>query len=274
MAKMAHDVERARSLDRMADLLYHKYRQAVVHPDRDPLGCDDGVSRVSFSPSLPGDDSVSPDDLARVIAACDRFEADWNSGRQRRIEDELAGTAEDPIRARLFRELVALELKLTHRDGRSLDPNAFFARFPDRAEAVRQVFAGASTTVLFGGSATTAPDCAREPEPDTEPAASAEGYELLRELGSGGQATTYLARDRALQRLVVLKRYHGVASAGRREAVLNEGRALARIRSPFVAQCHGVEARSDAIDLVVEYVPGRPLSDLTADERADIRRSA
>jgi serine/threonine protein kinase len=35
-----------------------------------------------------------------------------------------------------------------------------------------------------------------------------------------------------------------------------------------------VEARSDAIDLVVEYVPGRPLSDLTADERADIPRSA
>src|SRR5262245_40041567 len=159
MAKMAHDVERAGSLDQMVDLLYHEYHQAVVHPDRDPLGCDDGVSRMSFSPSLPGDDSLSPDDLARVIAACDRFEADWNAGRPRRIEDELAGAADDQIRARLFRELVALELELTRRDGRSLDPNAFFVRFPDRADAVRQVFAGASTTVTCGGATT-------EPAPD------------------------------------------------------------------------------------------------------------
>ncbi len=98
---------------------------------------------------------------------------------------------------------------------------------------------------------------------------SAEGYELLREIGKGGQATTYLARDRALHRLVVLKRYHGVTSAGRREAVLNEGRALARVRSPFVAPCYRVETRGDEIDLVVEYVPGRPLTELTASERAD-----
>ncbi len=104
------------------------------------------------------------------------------------------------------------------------------------------------------------------------PTFSTEGYELLRELGKGGQATTYLARDRALHRVVVLKRYHGVASSGRREAVLNEGRALARIRSPFVAPCHGVESRGDEIDLIVEYVPGRPLTELTAKERADIGR--
>ena len=72
----------------------------------------------------------------------------------------------------------------------------------------------------------------------------------------------------------MLKRYHGAASSGRREAVLNEGRALARVRSPFVAPCFGVETRGDEIDLVVEYVPGRPLTELTADERADSRRCA
>ena len=90
----------------------------------------------------------------------------------------------------------------------------------------------------------------------------------------GGSGKNLSGRDRALQRLVVLKRYHGVASPGRREAVLNEGRALARVRSPFVAPCYGVESRGDEIDLVVEYVPGRPLNELTADERADFRRCA
>ena len=96
-----------------------------------------------------------------------------------------------------------------------------------------------------------------------------EGYELIRMLGKGGQATTYLARDRALQRLVVLKRYHETASGGRREAVLSEGRALARVRSPFVAPCYGVKIEGEEIDLVVEYIPGRTLKDVTAVERAD-----
>jgi len=216
-------------------------------------------------PNLTADDSLPPEDLARIVASCERFEADWNAGQPRRIEDELA-TADEPIPSRLLRELLALELELTRRDGRFADLDAYLARFPDRADAVRELFAGHTVASSF-----------REvtgPLISDEPASAPKGYELLRKLGEGGQATTYLARDLALQRLVVLKRYHGVASSGRREAVLNEGRALARVRSPFVAPCLGVETRGDEIDLVVEYVPGRPLNELIADERADIGRCA
>ncbi len=209
------------------------------------------------------DDTLSPDDLARVIAACDRFEAARNAGRPRRIEDELA-TADEQISTRLLRELLALECELTRRDGRAADVDAYLARFPTQPDTVREVF-----------NMSTVPAC----DPDATacvttvvPASPTEGYELIRRLGEGGQATTYLARDRALNRLAVLKRYHGVASSGRSEAVLNEGRALARVRSPFVAPCYGVETRGDEIDLVVEYVPGRPLTELTADERADTGR--
>ena len=160
----------------------------------------------------------------------------------------------------------SLEIELLHRAGRPADIDAYLVRFPDQADAVHARFAAETVTVPY-------PEVT-ERETNTVPAAPIEGYELIRQLGAGGQATTYLARDRALHRLVVLKRYHGVASPGRREAVLNEGRALARIRSPFVAPCLGVETSGDEIDLVVEYVPGRPLTELTADERADIGRSA
>ena len=91
------------------------------------------------TPNLTTDDSLSPDDLGSVVAACDRFEADWNAGRPRRIEDELAA-ADEPISPRLFRELLALELELTRRDGRLADLDAYLARFPDRADTVREVF--------------------------------------------------------------------------------------------------------------------------------------
>jgi len=216
-------------------------------------------------PSVPDEDTLSPDDLARVIAACDQFEAAWNAGRARRIEDELAA-ADEQISTRMLRELLALECELTRRDGRAADMNAYLARFPDQTDTVREVF-NLSTLPASGPDETSS-------ETTVSLTPSTEGYELLRELGKGGQATTYLARDRALHRLVVLKRYHGVASSGRREAVLNEGRALARVHSPFVAPCYGVETRGDEIDLVVEYVPGRPLTELMADERADTGRCA
>jgi len=217
------------------------------------------------SPNLPVDDSLPPEDLARVIESCDRFEADWNAGRPRRIEDELA-RAREPVPSRLLRELLALEFELSRRDGRSADLEAYLARFPDRADTVREAFGGETVTTPSQETVgfVTGVDQTNSPE----------GYELLRKLGAGGQATTYLARDRALHRLVALKRYHGVASSGRREAVLNEGRALARVRSPFVAPCYGAETRGDEIDLVVEYIPGRPLAELTADERADMGRCA
>jgi tRNA A-37 threonylcarbamoyl transferase component Bud32 len=215
--------------------------------------------------NLTVDDSLPLDDLARVIAACERFEADWKAGRPRSIEDELA-RADKPVPARLLGELLALEFELTRRDGRAADLEPYIARFPARADTVRDAYIGTITTAPCGETV--------GPAMDEGQSASPEGYELLRKLGEGGQATTYLARDRALQRLVALKRYHGVASSGRREAVLNEGRALARVRSSFVAPCYGVESRGDEIDLVVEYVPGRPLTELTADERADFARCA
>jgi serine/threonine protein kinase len=216
-------------------------------------------------PILPDDDALPPDDLARIIAVCDRFEADWKADQPRRIEDEVSA-AEGPIRARLLGELLALEIELLRRDGRPAGIDAYLARFPDRADSVRAIFSAETVTEPF-------PEVTQDAT-NADPERALEGYELVRQLGSGGQATTYLARDRALRRLVVLKRYHGVASPGRREAVLNEGRALARVRSPFVAPCLGVETNGNEIDLVVEYVPGRPLTELTAAERSDVMRSA
>ena len=78
------------------------------------------------------------------------------------------------------------------------------------------------------------------------------------------QATTYLARDRALQRLVVLQAlsWGGVSQAGARRCSTRAARW--RGCTPVRAPCLGVETRGDEIDLVVEYVPGRPLAELAA----------
>jgi hypothetical protein len=143
-------------------------------------GRDDGVQSMS-PPNLPSGDSLPPADLVRVIAACERFEAGWNAGRPRPIEDEMA-EADGTIRTRLFRELLALELELIRRDGRSADLHAYRARFPDHGDTVREVFASETVTAPY-------PEVT-DPGMSDDSASSAEGYELLRKLGEGGQATT------------------------------------------------------------------------------------
>jgi serine/threonine protein kinase len=90
-------------------------------------------------------------------------------------------------------------------------------------------------------------------------------FQVVRVLGGGGQASTLLAIDPDLRCHVVLKLYHRARTPAEQEAVLREGQALARVRSPYVAQCRGVERQDGVPALVVEYVPGR---DLKAQQKA------
>src|SRR5205807_7586415 len=55
-------------------------------------------------------------------------------------------------------------------------------------------------------------------------------------------------------------------NAREQETVLKEGQALARVRSPYVAQCFSAERHEGAPYLVVEYIPGKNLSQLLRDK--------
>ncbi len=211
------------------------------------------MSRDSLTQAQP-----SPADrLEQVIAVCDRFEAAWRAGQHPRIEDYLAGNPELD-QSDLLRRLRGVELELAHEAGRTPTPAECQAPLPSFLEQIGTVFGEGSN------------DSTGELRPDPDPAAK---YQPLRLLGQGGQAMTFLARDRALQRQVVLKCYRRGAAAALREAVLNEGRALARIHSRYVAQCYDIEAQGDEILLVMEYVPGKPLSALSAAERGECRQA-
>ena len=49
-----------------------------------------------------------------------------------------------------------------------------------------------------------------------------------------------------------------------------EGRALAKVVSPYVARCHGIERIDGEAYLVVEYVPGRNLAEVRRDGPLDL----
>ncbi|MCH2108437.1 MAG: serine/threonine protein kinase [Polyangiaceae bacterium] len=87
-------------------------------------------------------------------------------------------------------------------------------------------------------------------------------YELLKELGHGGMATVYLARDKRLGREVALKVIH--RHLREKEEVQSrfssEALAVAKVKHPNIVEVYDVSAESDPERyLVVEYISGETL---------------
>jgi serine/threonine protein kinase len=91
--------------------------------------------------------------------------------------------------------------------------------------------------------------------------ATAGRYEIIRELGRGGMATVYLAREIALNREVAIKvmRPTFLLDPGMVERFLREARTMAALRHPNIVTIYSVEEASQLYFFVMQYVPGRSL---------------
>jgi hypothetical protein len=88
-------------------------------------------------------------------------------------------------------------------------------------------------------------------------------YRLDQKVGEGAFGCVYRAWDPELEREVAVKVLHKrVAEARLRQALLHEGRALARVRHAHVVSVLGVESHEDQIALCMEFVHGETLEDV------------
>lgn len=90
-------------------------------------------------------------------------------------------------------------------------------------------------------------------------------YENLEEIGRGGFAVVYKARDKRLRREVVVKRLH-FEQAGMDEAIIrkrfeHEAHAIAALNHPNIVQVYDYDRDADGHYIVMEYVPGGSLKD-------------
>ncbi len=93
-------------------------------------------------------------------------------------------------------------------------------------------------------------------------------FDVLRELGSGGQGVVYLARDPGLARLVALKVLHPHRLGGEaKERFKREADALARIEDCAIATVYEVDLDAPTPYMAMRYVPGRSLLDLISAAR-------
>ena len=87
-------------------------------------------------------------------------------------------------------------------------------------------------------------------------------YRALRQIGSGGTATVFLAEDELLRRLVAIKRLRSGGSSDERQRILREARVGAGLSHPALATIFDVIADPEETLVVMQYVDGCPLSEL------------
>lgn len=109
------------------------------------------------------------------------------------------------------------------------------------------------------GRQASACGCGADYVPAMVPLLLAGKFRLERRLGAGGMGVVYLARDVVLHRHVAVKTLPVAAVQGL-VRLRQEGRAMAAMAHPAIAQIHGVETWRGRPLLVVEYLAGGTLA--------------
>ncbi|NPC86330.1 protein kinase, partial [Pyxidicoccus fallax] len=86
-------------------------------------------------------------------------------------------------------------------------------------------------------------------------------YELIRQLGSGGMGTVFLARDTRLGRRVAIKLLHTENPEFTRRFIL-EARATAQCSHENIVIIHEVGEVAGSPYMVLEFLQGQPLNKL------------
>ncbi len=188
--------------------------------------------------------------LRRVNGLCNRFEADWQSGRRPRLEDYLAGV-DAGDRLVVLRQLLPLDADYRRARGEAPAADDYLARFPDLDPAWLTA-ALAETLCQAGGPA------------DTPAPPALGGYELLNRIGSGGMGTVYRARHRRMGRDVALKVLAGPA-AGIPDCVRRfwrEVETAAKLAHPNLVTAYDAGEDQGVPYLVSEFIDGTDLARL------------
>ena len=155
-------------------------------------------------------------------------------------------------------------MELGYRRSRGENPTReeYVQKFPDDADAVRNVFDEPPVAHIaessFSSQGRAVPEMLGK-------------FQVIGRLGTGGQGSALSARDLDLGRFVVLKLYHASAGSPGGDGAIGDGQALSRLRSRYVPQCYGIERIGNELVLVMEYVPGRNLAEALKSGHLDAR---
>ncbi|WP_224372454.1 serine/threonine-protein kinase [Hyalangium versicolor] len=147
------------------------------------------------------------------------------------------------------------------------DVDALFA--PNTANPSQRILAEHSrppTGDSFGSSPSGEHPAATGPASQFAPGTRIHQYELIRQLGSGGMGTVFLARDTRLGRRVAIKFLHSTNPEVTQRFIL-EARATARCSHENIVIIYEVGEFNGSPFMVLEYLQGQPLNKVIAGQR-------
>src|SRR5260370_471670 len=160
-------------------------------------------------------------------------------------------------------DLIYHEILLRCRRGERPTPEEYARRFPHFAGQLRTHFEVHEALVTEESPPPTGLDAGPPIGHRTADTPAVDGYEVLGELGRGGNGVVYRARRIGLKRLTALKVLRGGPAADPREAarLRGEAMALARIGHPNLIQIYEVGETGGRPFLALEFAPGGSLEE-------------
>jgi tetratricopeptide (TPR) repeat protein/tRNA A-37 threonylcarbamoyl transferase component Bud32 len=188
----------------------------------------------------------------------------WERGERLMVEfflDRIPSVANDQ---NVLLDLIGHELLLRQERGEVPQLAEYVQRFPQWAEQIALQFEvelalGVESKPGFGCEESTLPGRNDAPAASVAPLP---GYEILEELGRGGQSVVFKARQRGLDRLVALKILLRGAGADPEERARfqREANAVASLRHPHIVQIYDIREQDDQHCCVLEYLAGGSLA--------------
>jgi serine/threonine protein kinase len=188
----------------------------------------------------------------RIDEVCDSFESAYLRDEKPEIGQHLA-LVTSKERARLFRELMLIEVHFSKARGSMPDWERYVADFPqfgDVVESVRMHISSLQDT-------TKETRCASN---RLRPGSQIGRFTLVERLGQGAVGDVWKARDCRLQRLVAIKFPRSLhISEVELQRFLREGKAAARLRHPAIVTIHEIARDGELVFIVSDYVEGENL---------------
>jgi tRNA A-37 threonylcarbamoyl transferase component Bud32 len=213
---------------------------------------------------VPARPSLS--EVTLIDQVCDDFEEAWRKGEDPRISDYL-GSVTEPLRSRLFDELLLSDLAFRTRDETTIDTGDYSSQFPDRAEQIRTVISRFWSEYSGGRGDLVAARPGRQRAARTEIADLAAekrcgNYQLLHEIARGGMGIVFKAHDTKLQRTVALKMIldRNLASPEAVQRFYAEAEMAASLNHPGIVPVYDVGSHAGHHYYAMGFVEGPTLS--------------
>ncbi len=191
----------------------------------------------------------------------------WENGNKSPVEDYLKQHPQAAQNSGMVLDLIYAEFSLREESGEHPQVEEYIQRFPDLKQALLRQFAlhealsGGESTKLGSATITMEPFSPEDTLPGPEVRLERIGkYQILGELGQGGQGTVYRGFHPALQQNVVIKLSRKPLSGKETEnAFREEGRILAQLQHPNLLGVFDFDLHEGKPFLVMEYIAGKSL---------------